>query len=161
ERPENLRMALDASIRKGKEAGQGAWLLTLELLQWQCNQATFDERVVDYAVIFEVSPPSWEPPARVENASATAAAPPAAGPAKASGESEALVFSGVIAGANAPQVNALADFSHKRNLMLVDMTDVERIDFVCAGALLNLINRIESQRKTVHIAGASPIIRAL
>ena len=41
------------------------------------------------------------------------------------------------------------------------MTEVERIDFVCAGSLLNAINRIEQQRKTVQIVGASPIIRAL
>jgi ABC-type transporter Mla MlaB component len=66
-----------------------------------------------------------------------------------------------MAGANAPHVNALADFSHRRNLTVVDMSDVERIDFVCAGALLNTINRIEAQRKTVQIVGASPILRAL
>jgi len=41
------------------------------------------------------------------------------------------------------------------------MTAVERIDFVCAGALLNAITRIEGQRKTVQIIGASPILRAL
>ena len=41
------------------------------------------------------------------------------------------------------------------------MSDVERIDFVCAGALLNAISRIEAQRKSVQIVGASPIIRAL
>ena len=41
------------------------------------------------------------------------------------------------------------------------MSAVERIDFVCAGALLNAIIRAEAQRKPVQIAGASPIIRAL
>ncbi len=41
------------------------------------------------------------------------------------------------------------------------MTDVERIDFVCAGSLLNAITRVEAQRKAVQIVGASPIIRAL
>ena len=42
------------------------------------------------------------------------------------------------------------------------MTGVERIDFVCAGALLNAISRDrEQQRKAVQIVGASPIIRAL
>ena len=66
-----------------------------------------------------------------------------------------------MAGANAQHVNALADFSHRRNLIVVDMSDVERVDFVCAGALLNTINRIEGQRKTVQITGASPIVRAL
>jgi hypothetical protein len=32
---------------------------------------------------------------------------------------------------------------------------------VCAGALLNTINRIETHRKAVQIVGATPIIRAL
>ena len=43
----------------------------------------------------------------------------------------------------------------------IDMSDVERIDFVCAGALLNAVNRIETQRRSVQIVGATPIIRAL
>ena len=80
---------------------------------------------------------------------------------KSNGESETLMCSGVMAGANAQHVNALADFSHKRNLIVIDMTNVERVDFVAAGALLNAITRIESQRKTVQIVGASPILRAL
>jgi anti-anti-sigma regulatory factor len=161
ERPETLRVALDASIRKGKEAGQGAWSLSLELLQWQRDQATFDDRAVDYAVAFEVSPPSWDPPP----CSTSEEAPPAGDSAETSvtmtGESETLACSGVMAGANAPHVSALADFSHRRNVIVVDMTAVERVDFVCAGALLNTINRIEGQRKTVQIIGASPIVRAL
>ena len=41
------------------------------------------------------------------------------------------------------------------------MTAVDRVDFVCAGALFNAISRAESQRKSVQIIGASPIIRAL
>jgi anti-anti-sigma regulatory factor len=161
ERPDTLKLSLDASIRKGKDAGPGAWSLSLELLQWQRDQATFDDRAVDYAVAFEVSPPSWEPPP----CSASEETPPALCSAEASvkmiGESETLACSGIMAGANAPHVNALADFSHRRNVIVVDMTGVERVDFVCAGALLNTITRIESQRKTVQIVGASPIVRAL
>ena len=41
------------------------------------------------------------------------------------------------------------------------MPAVERIDFVCAGAFLNAIGRVEGQRKSVQIVGASPIIRAM
>ena len=48
-----------------------------------------------------------------------------------------------------------------RAIVPIDMSEVERIDFVCAGALLNIINRVEPQRKAVQIVGASPIIRAL
>jgi anti-anti-sigma regulatory factor len=159
ERPENLRVALDAAIRKGKDAGQGAWLLALELLQWHHDQSTFDDRAVDYAVAFEVSPPSWEPPPATEEPAPPVDAVEAA--VKSNGETDALMCAGIMAGANAPHVGALADFSHRRNLIVVDMTDVERVDFVCAGALLNAITRIEAQRKTVQIVGASPILRAL
>ena len=160
ERPETLKLALDASIRKGKDAGQGAWSLSLELLQWQRDQATFDDRAVDYAVAFEVSPPSWEPPPSSVSEKAPTSSDPETS-VKMTGESETLVCSGVMAGTNAPQVTALADFSHRRNVIVVDMTSVERVDFVCAGALLNTITRVEAQRKTVQIVGASPIVRAL
>jgi anti-anti-sigma regulatory factor len=54
-----------------------------------------------------------------------------------------------------------AEFRESRSVIPVDMSAVERVDFVCAGALLNAIIRAEGQRKTVQIAGASPIIRAL
>jgi len=46
-------------------------------------------------------------------------------------------------------------------MVVVDLTAVDRMDFVCAGAFLNTIGRVEGQRKSVQIVGASPIIRAL
>jgi ABC-type transporter Mla MlaB component len=66
-----------------------------------------------------------------------------------------------MTGSLAPGLGKLQDSMHGRDVVAVDMTEVERIDFVCAGALLNLIGRIESQHKSVQIVGASPIIRAL
>jgi anti-anti-sigma regulatory factor len=59
------------------------------------------------------------------------------------------------------QLAKFAEARDSRNTIAVDMSAVDRIDFVCAGALLNAIIRAEGQRKTVQIAGASPIIRAL
>jgi ABC-type transporter Mla MlaB component len=67
----------------------------------------------------------------------------------------------VLAGSGVKQLAELSDWSISRNLVAVDLSGIERIDFVCAGALLNTINRIENQRKSVQLAGASPIIRAL
>ena len=66
-----------------------------------------------------------------------------------------------MAGSAVPQLGRLSEHASGRSVIQVDMTDVERIDFVCAGALLNTINRVEAQRKSVQIAGATPIIRAL
>ena len=50
------------AVEEGRDAGEGAWLLSLELLQWSNDRAAFEDRAVEFAVTFELSPPSWEPP---------------------------------------------------------------------------------------------------
>ena len=57
-----LRKALDQSVKQGKGAGEGYWILLLELLQWQNDHRAFEDRAIEFAIAFEVSPPSWEPP---------------------------------------------------------------------------------------------------
>jgi ABC-type transporter Mla MlaB component len=124
-------------------------------LQWQNDRKSFEDRAVDFAVAFEVSPPSWEPP------SATAVNTPADAPVAAAATPEMLCWQGTMIGPTDPQLAKLAEFREGRSTVPIDMSAVDRIDFVCAGALLNAIIRAEGQRKTVQIAGASPIIRAL
>jgi len=158
ERPEKLKSALDAAVKKGRDGGQGAWLLSLELLQWGREQAEFDERAIDFAVTFELSPPSWEPPAAVVPEHGVHA--PRAMDAEPASP-DAIAWTGVIAGNAAPLIAQLSQLAQGRSIAVLDMTAVERIDFVGAGALLNAVDRIESQRKSVQIKGASPIIRAL
>ena len=158
ERPEKLAALADAMVKRGKDGGQGAWLLSLELMQWQHQQAAFDDRAVDYAVTFEVSPPSWEPP---PGAPIAVPATPAPVPLRPALDAEAFPLAGVLAGSNVPQIAAFANYAHSRDIVVVELTAVERMDFVCAGAFLNAIGRVEGQRKSVQIVGASPIIRAL
>jgi anti-anti-sigma regulatory factor len=157
QRVEKLRPLLDAAVKKGRDGGEGAWLLSLELLQWANAHAAFEDRAVEYAVTFELSPPSWEPPV---NAKAAAAETPAAD-AEQAADGDALRWSGVMVGSASPQLGRLAEFAAGHAVIPIDMGEVERIDFVCAGALLNTINRIEAQRKSVQIIGATPIIRVL
>lgn len=159
DRQQKLKAALDAAVKNGREAGEGAWLLSLELLQWAHDQSTFDDRAIEYAIAFEVSPPSWEPPPLAIDPVEPTPDAAVAGPSPAN--LEAVVLSGVIVGHASQSVSQLQDFAHGRHMIAIDMTEVERIDFVCAGALLNAVNRIESQRKAVQVLGASPIIRAL
>src|SRR6266567_1204280 len=60
--PEKIRRALEQSATQGRDAAEGYWLLLLELLQWQHEHEVFEDRAIEFAVAFEVSPPSWEPP---------------------------------------------------------------------------------------------------
>ena len=165
QRPDKLRAALEEAVARGKEGGEGAWLLSLELMQWHHEQPPFDERAVEYAVTFELSPPSWEPPPRAQpekapaNASAPAASARPAGNASVSGDT--IVFEGVLAGAAPVPLARLDEFASRNAVVPIDMETVERIDFICAGALLNAISRIETQGKAVQIVGATPIVRAL
>ena len=159
ERPEKLRAALEQAVAKGREGGEGAWLLSLELMQWAREQAAFDERAVEFAVAFELSPPSWEPPPGARKASG--ATPAASPPRTESADGDAIVFDGVLAGTSPPALARLADFAAGNPVAPIDMSGVERIDFICAGALCNAITRIESQGKSVQIIGATPIVRAL
>lgn len=151
--------ALDAALTQGREAGDGAWLLALELLQWGGDRAAFEDQAIEFAVTFEVSPPSWEP---AVTASVTIAAAEASeAPADEGGDGETLRWTGVMTGSLAPQLGRLADFAHARAVVAVDVSEIERIDFAAAGAMLNLIARLEAQRKAVQVVGASPMIRAL
>ncbi len=154
--PEKIRRALENAVKQGREAGEGYWILLLELLQWQNDREAFEDRAVDFAVSFELSPPSWEPPP-----GATAEASPADAPTAAAATPEILCWQGTLIGPTDPQLAKFAEFREGRSTLPIDMSAVDRIDFVCAGALLNAITRAETQRKTVQIAGASPIIRAL
>ena len=155
QRAEKLKPMLEAAVKKGRDGGEGAWLLSLELLQWSNAHATFEDRAVEYAVTFELSPPSWEPPVLPKAAAApVAAATPAA-------ESEMLCWSGTMLGSAATQLGRLTEYAQTRAVSVVDMSQLDRIDFVCAGTLLNTLSRIEGQRKAVQFVGATPIIRAL
>jgi anti-anti-sigma regulatory factor len=166
QRQEKLQIAVNAVVKRGKDGGEGAWLLSLELLQFEQKRDAFDDRSIEYAIAFEQSPPSWEPPP-VPDAVAVAVDPLAPGPQgtgsadEPAGEDEKLVFSGVLSGSTNRQLSTVAEFAQRRSVVAIDLAAVDRIDFVCAGSLLNAINRVESQRKTVQIVGATPIIRAL
>ena len=154
--PEKIRRALESAVKQGREAGEGYWILLLEMLQWQNDRQAFEDRAVDFAVSFELSPPSWEPPPDAAAAPSSPDVPTAVAEAQ-----ETLCFQGTMIGPSDPQMAKFAEFREGRNVLPLDLSAVDRIDFVCAGALLNAIIRTEGLRKTVQIAGASPIIRAL
>ena len=155
--PEKIRQALENAAKQGRDGGEGYWVLLLELLQWQNEHKVFEDRALEFAVAFEVSPPSWEPPPIAIGEPAVAAETRPA----AIERGNALVWEGAMIGPSDAQLAKFAEFREGRSVLPVDMSGVERIDFVCAGHMLNAISRAENQRKTVQIIGASPIIRAL
>lgn len=124
----------------GQAQEEPLWLLLLELYQYLGWEAQFEEKAVDYAVTFEVSPPSWE---AVRMQEAAPAAAPAAEAAEEEGE--AAVLEGEILQGNLKEVSAYLNPGQECHL---DFTRVTRLDFVSAGALANLLKS----------AGAGPVV---
>ena len=57
-----LQLVRDAAKAGDKSVDVAMWLLLLDLYQMLGMQNEFEEAAVDYAVTYEVSPPSWETP---------------------------------------------------------------------------------------------------
>ncbi|MDQ6619330.1 MAG: STAS domain-containing protein [Pseudomonadota bacterium] len=155
-RAEKLRQRLETAANEGREAGQGAWMLLLELLQWLGEHAAFEDRAVEFAVTFEMSPPSWEPLSAAGPAAVSRAERPASIDAETLGWTDTI-----ISGATPPQVKSLLEFAQTRSNVVLDMLGVDRMDFASAGALANAISRVQGQKKTLQVTGAGPIVRAL
>lgn len=133
----------------GKPEAEGCWLLLLNLLALSGDGAGFEEKAVDYAVTFEVSPPAWEPVKAVATAVPERAAP--------AGD-DAFCLSGQLAG---ERFAGLADFAALRNPVTIDLSRVARMDFSSAGALLNALTPLKTAGKTVVIRGANQLVAEL
>jgi hypothetical protein len=139
-------------MMRGTRQNEGIWLLALELLQWQNKQDEFEERAIEYAITFEVSPPAWEPLAVKQEQAASEPEP---------APTDGHMLKGILLGPADAQVSALYDFAEPRKVVQIDMSQTERLDFVCAGSLQNAVSNFEAKEKEVQILGATPVIQAL
>ena len=103
-----LDAALETALKGGRVAGQGAWLLSLELLQWTNDRSAFEDRAIEFAMAFELSPPSWEPSLSV----AVPAKPeePTDADLEDGFEAETLKWSGVMTGSLARSIEQARRF---------------------------------------------------
>ena len=159
--------ALEATIRRlsvpleaGKPQRKGQWYLVLELLQWAGSTNLFDDRAVDFAVTFEISPPTMEPltPAQrnalsVQTAAVDAPVDPI--------HDDRVIWTGELLGSTAPCINSIALANITTNPVIVDMRQVLRVDFICGSAIANAFTRLMAQAIDVRVIGASPIVQTL
>lgn len=149
-----LTRVLEARIATGKRENPNVWLLLLELYQQQGLQDKFDECALNYAITFEVSPPSWEPLRPKAKPAAVAATPVAA-------TTGAFALQGELSGASTNILQGLKDYAREQSLIVIDLAQLRRIDFVCAGNLLNVLFGIVASGKSVRMTGASALVVAL
>lgn len=136
-----LEALVDPRIVLGKAQDRGCWILKLELCQLQNKMEEFEDLAINYAVTFEISPPSWEPgridktPSKLQSPETTETLKGDMYPIK--GEVKNVRFTDllVFAAANDP--------------VIIDCSAVTRMDFLSAGALLNVLTSIKASSRKV------------
>ena len=149
--PEHLAQLLAAKIEPGERRHESMWLLLLELYQQAFRQDAFEEAAVNYAITFEVSPPSWEPlPERPE-----IPVPAASSPAP---KAEGFVLRGQLLGATAAEFSPLEALLAGRDEFDIDAHNLVRIDSASARELLALLARLQGAGKKLRIIGLSTLV---
>ncbi len=149
---------LKALLGQGSEDEQAHWQLLLNLYQCQGMEAEFEDLAVEYAVTFEMSPPSWEamPLCRQPVAVATVDAPD-----ELSHDEDTFFMSGVISTDSAQQLQELKNFAASRNEIYLDMAEVSRVDFVSIGDFVGVLVGLNCGGKKLRVRNANEMIRAL
>lgn len=135
---------------------QAVWQVLLELYQQLGMQDEFEEAAVDFAVTYEVSPPSWEAPPPKSGP------PPEAEPSEAAAApADAYYMEGDVAGSNDTLFNELATYAESANPIVIDMSRTRRVDFVNAGRLLNTLEKLKTSDRAIVIRGVGEMVAAL
>ena len=144
-------IALLQDLNRATHSRAVHWLLLLELYQTLGQQEDFENLAVDYAVNFEVSPPSWS---EVQAAEVIQSAP-------AEPEDDALRLTGEIAPGNDSALQQFGSHAATHNEVLVDLSQVTRIDYASVGQFISVLMQGLGSGKTITLRGHNALIHEL
>ena len=154
---EHLIKLVNGAIETGRRSDPEVfWMLLLELYQFQQMQAAFEETALNYCITYEVSPPSW-----VELPKSASNTAPVNGPATMDVPQDAFYLKGELAGASDLLFNDIAAHAGGKSRVVIDLFGVKRIDFIAAGAFLNVAQTLRGMSKEIEIRSSSPLVAAL
>jgi ABC-type transporter Mla MlaB component len=146
---------LERFCQAGKiETDAAAWALLLDVYRTLDLKDKFEEAAVNYAVTFEVSPPSWESQPGAEAKGSVVLRPVEAA-------DQALILSGELSGASETLAKQLQDWAGANKMLVIDMSRATRVDIVTAGLMLKVLSALQERGTTIQIRGANELIRAL
>lgn len=151
--PGGLISMLAGRLEPGRREQQSAWLLMLELYQQIYDQTAFEEAAVNYAVTFEVSPPSFEAPRPGRPLPVAVTAPPV----RNAGD---FALGGQMIGAGAGAFAELERVAAGRTEVDIDALGLRRIDAASTEHLKTAIGRIAAAGCHVRLLGLSELVAA-
>lgn len=145
---------LDAA-RQGNRLTETGWFLFLAVLQLLGKEQDFENAAVDYAVAFEVSPPSYTPPRPLPNRngnSETHVAPT---------QDTAFKLNGFIGPGCESQFKELKQYAQGRPQVEIDLSHVSRIDFSVVGLLLETLISISDSGSKILFKEGNELVNTL
>jgi len=144
-----IQLLLD--LNRAKHTRASHWLLLLELFQLLGRQEEFEDLAVNYAVQFEVSPPSW-----IETAAAVVVQAP-----EPEAHDDALVLSGEISNKNEAAFHLMGAYAADHSDIVLDLANVTRVDYDSASSLIGILMQWLGEGKTITLRGHNTFIHEL
>ena len=148
---------LERFCQAGKiETDAAAWALLFDVYRTLDLKDKFEEAAVNYAVTFEVSPPSWEsqPGAQAKGSAVLRQV-------ETTDQDQALILSGELSGAGDTLARQLQDWAVANKMLIIDMSRATRVDLATAGVMLKVLSALQESGVTIQVRGANELIRAL
>jgi hypothetical protein len=157
---ESLEKLLRATFNeKPAEEQKAYWLLLFEVLIVQGKTEEFEDLGLEFAVAFEMSPPSWE--VYVNTVAAEAARAGAPKPAAVQAPEAGYVLKGVLSPASSNQIAELNNYASGRTEVALDMGKVLRIEFPFTASFFDTVKAIQLAGKRVILTNLNELNAAL
>jgi ABC-type transporter Mla MlaB component len=143
------------------------WLLYLELLRMQDQQLLFEDVSIKFAMLYEVSPPSWREPSKQLQTDTRPNTPegytvPNSDISVLTGDPTDVVhLAGEITSDSNALINQLAQSLYSHPTVVCDCADLRMVSFEAAGRLLTALTAWSSELKTVEFKNLSHPIATL
>ena len=138
-----------------RDETEAPWLLMLELLRLLNREAEFEERSIDYCVTFEVSPPAFVSPQDKVTTELEESA------AQDEENADRFAMPMVVDGATGPLLQQINAYAHERNPVVLDCSNLTRMDFNAAGQLFGGLTPLLAAGKQIELYHPNHFIVAL
>jgi len=142
-----------------RDPSDALWMLLLEVLRMLNRQEAFEEAAIQYCITFEVSPPSWEPPAASLKVAAAVSGTAASIEGTAAGQ--AFELRGMVDGDGEPHFGRLVAAARNQPNVVVDCLQMRRLAFSAGSVLLGTLQRIRRSGSTIELRNANALVAAL
>ena len=153
---EQFAELIKRTIEVGRPDGEEIWLLLIELYQHMGEQDAFEEWALNYAITFELSPPSWE----ASTGTRKVVVVEEVNEPEESGEGM-FELTGELHSASSDAIQRLDDYAATHDSVVIDCSDLKRMNFVSAGMFLNTLTNLRIDGKNVLIRRPNQLIWGL